>query len=258
MLWLDCDREGENICFEVIEVTLGHMRGPKESLMGRVYRAKFSAIAESDILKAYGSLGRPNKDESDSVDARQELDLKVGVAFSRFQTRFFQGRYGDLDSEILSYGPCPDADTRLLRQAAHRHRDVCAEALLDARTEPGEEGRQAPHLGGRAADGARQSRQAPRCLPAGRQPCTRGRRGQGQEAGAPPPLNTVALLKACSKSLGIGPGAAMHLAESLYLTGCISYPRTESTAYPLVRHNRRATHAAIRLQMGKPRPGAPA
>jgi hypothetical protein len=68
----------------------------------RVYRAYFSAINPSDIMKAYNSLGKPDKNQALSVDARQELDLKVGVAFSRFQTRFFQGRYGDLDSSVLS------------------------------------------------------------------------------------------------------------------------------------------------------------
>ena len=119
VLWLDCDREGENICYEVIDVVLGHMRGSKESIMGRVYRAKFSAIGEGDILKAYRSLGRPNRNESEAVDARQELDLKVGVAFSRFQTRYFQGRYGDLQSELLSYGR--QTPTLGLREAARGH-----------------------------------------------------------------------------------------------------------------------------------------
>lgn len=60
-------------------------------------RAHFSAINPSDIQKAYKALGKPDKNQALSVDARQELDLKVGVAFSRFQTRYFQGRYGDLD-----------------------------------------------------------------------------------------------------------------------------------------------------------------
>ena len=39
----------------------------------------------------------------------QELDLRVGVAFTRFQCRYLQGRHKGLEAKTLSYGPCQAA-----------------------------------------------------------------------------------------------------------------------------------------------------
>lgn len=86
VLWMDCDREGENICFEVMRTISSFMK-KNPRLKQTVYRAKFSAVTKKDIDKAMASLVFPNENEAKAVDARQELDLKVGVAFSRFQTR---------------------------------------------------------------------------------------------------------------------------------------------------------------------------
>jgi len=64
ILWLDCDREGENIAFEVLDVC----RAYNQRLT--VFRAHFSALTYEDIMRAMQTLRPPDKNLSDAVDAR--------------------------------------------------------------------------------------------------------------------------------------------------------------------------------------------
>ena len=75
VLWLDCDKEGENICFEVLDSVSGAMKRLDKKT---VFRAKFSSITDKDIVAAMNNLGEPDENQSKSVDARQELDLRIG------------------------------------------------------------------------------------------------------------------------------------------------------------------------------------
>lgn len=105
VLWLDCDREGENIAYEVVEVCQGS--NPRLD----IWRAHFSALIERDIHHAAQHLGRPNKMFADAVDARQEIDLRIGASFTRFQTMLLKDSfilpYADEERKmVLSYGPC--------------------------------------------------------------------------------------------------------------------------------------------------------
>ncbi|KAL8120958.1 hypothetical protein AgCh_017940 [Apium graveolens] len=228
VLWLDCDREGENICFEVIDCTGFHPTNGRQ-----IFRARFSSVTEKDIKKAMNNLVAPNRDEALAVDARQEIDLKVGVAFTRFQTSYFQGKYGNLDSRVISYGPCqtptlgfcvqrylqintfkPEKFWAVHPYIVHNGYELKLEwernRLFDA--DVAEMFRALIVDDGLVEVTSISEKQETKVRPSG--------------------LNTVNLLKVASSSLGFGPQLAMQLAERLYTQGFISYPRTESTAYP--------------------------
>ncbi|WZY79695.1 hypothetical protein YC2023_026079 [Brassica napus] len=106
VLWLDCDREGENIAFEVVDVC----RAVKQNLYIR--RAHFSALIDREIHEAVQNLREPNQLFAQAVDARQEIDLRIGASFTRFQTMLLKDRFvidstGDEErSRVISYGPC--------------------------------------------------------------------------------------------------------------------------------------------------------
>lgn len=229
VLWLDCDREGENICFEVIQCTGFQAKDDRR----KVYRARFSSVTEKDILKAMNCLVEPNEYEALAVDARQEIDLKVGVAFTRFQTSYFQGKYGNLDSRVISYGPC---QTPTL--------GFCVQRYLQITTfKPEKFWALRPHV---MVDGYELQLEWERQKLFDLDVALMFQKlvlqdrilevtdiSEKQESkGRPPGLNTVNLLKIASSALGFGPQLTMQLAERLYIQGFISYPRTESTAYP--------------------------
>eukprot|EP00111_Clytia_hemisphaerica_P004440 TCONS_00012693-protein len=226
VLWLDCDKEGENICFEVIDIVKPIMKNSQN-----IFRAKFSAITDKDIKQALNTVGKPNKDESMSVDARQELDLRVGCAFTRFQTRYFQGKYGNLDSSLISYGPC---QTPTLGFCVERHDQIQTfkpeiywRILIKTKS-----GMQLDWQRGRIFDKDvalafhdRMKNEKPQSVK------VESVKEKEKAKQRPQALNTVELLRVASARLGIGPQQTMQIAERLYIQGYISYPRTETNQY---------------------------
>jgi DNA topoisomerase-3 len=61
-----------------------------------------------DIHNAMRTLTPPNPHLRDAVEARQEIDLRIGAAFTRFQSLRLQKRFSGIDAfdAVLSYGPC--------------------------------------------------------------------------------------------------------------------------------------------------------
>ena len=55
-----------------------------------VKRARFSALVRAQLERAVAQLVEPDEAASRAVDARQEIDLRIGASFTRFQTLLLQ------------------------------------------------------------------------------------------------------------------------------------------------------------------------
>ncbi|XP_027703283.1 DNA topoisomerase 3-beta-1 [Vombatus ursinus] len=233
VLWLDCDKEGENICFEVLDAVLPVMNKPRGTEK-TVFRARFSSITDTDICNAMGRLGEPDHNEALSVDARQELDLRIGCAFTRFQTKYFQGKYGNLDSSLISFGPC---QTPTLGFCVERHDKIQSFKpelywVLQAKISPDKDSSVLLDWDRVRVFDREIAQMFLNVTRMEKEAKVEGTSRKEKAKQRPLALNTVEMLRVASSSLGMGPQHAMQIAERLYTQGYISYPRTETTHYP--------------------------
>jgi len=229
-LWLDCDREGENIGFEVISLVADNIH------YDNVYRARFSALTRTELMYAYDNPIRPDKYAAQSVDARQELDLKIGVSFSRLMTRQFlnmaKEKYRLKDQRVISFGPC---QTPTLWFCAQRHKErqsFRSRQYFEVSLMVQCQGRPLRVKFQEDEVSPSTLKQIEKAIGPNAEAKVVEIKEQIKTVEKPLGLNTVTLLKVCSKGLGMSPTAAMNAAEHLYTAGFISYPRTETSRYP--------------------------
>ncbi|EER06087.1 prokaryotic dna topoisomerase, putative [Perkinsus marinus ATCC 50983] len=229
VLWLDCDREGEAIAYEVIEIA----REANARL--NVYRANFSALTHADLTRACLNLARPNPHLAAAVDARQEIDLRIGASFTRFLTLRYKRRLPLLEG-ILSYGPCQFPTLGFVVQRWLLQRNFIREPFWTIKCTVSGPMVEVKLLWGRHRlfDHLATTLLYDRCLQHVREsgggvvthvshnPKSRWR---------PLPLSTVEFAKLASSKLRIDSRQAMRIAEELYNRGIISYPRTETDRF---------------------------
>jgi DNA topoisomerase-3 len=68
-----------------------------------------SALSYNNVTRALNNLVAPNENESKAVDMRQEIDLRLGASFTRFNTMLLQGAVTlpGADPETGRGGPPP-------------------------------------------------------------------------------------------------------------------------------------------------------
>ncbi|XP_012872011.1 PREDICTED: DNA topoisomerase 3-alpha [Dipodomys ordii] len=228
VIWTDCDREGENIGFEIIHVC----KAVKPSL--QVLRARFSEITPRAVRMACENLTEPDQRVSDAVDVRQELDLRIGAAFTRFQTLRLQKIFPEvLAEQLISYGSCQFPTLGFVVERFKAIQTFVPEIFHKIKVTH-------DHRDGTVEFNWKRHRlfNHTACLVL-YQLCMEDPRATVVEVKSKPKskwrpqaLDTVELEKLASRKLRINAKETMRIAEKLYTQGYISYPRTETNIFP--------------------------
>ncbi len=217
----DFDREGELIGYDAYDL----LRNKFGEIP--VQRAKFSAITQKDIRNAFANLDRLDLNLAFAGMARQDIDLIWGAVLTRFiSLSSFQLREKFLsvgrvqtptlailverEQEIKNFVPVPYWQIKAVLKNQNGDKFdsfYYKKKILDEK----EAQKIFEKIGNKGTVTSVKEVTRPIKPPA--------------------PLNTTALIVAAS-SIGFSAQKTINTAESLYINGFISYPRTDNTVYP--------------------------
>ena len=217
----DYDREGELIGVEAVNI-LKSVNPDVE-----FDRVHYSAITPKEIHDTFENPTRIDFSLADAGHSRQVIDLVWGASLTRYIS-LAAGRLGNM---FLSVGRVQSPTLALIVER-EKERDAFVarkywELSASLQTEKGEvflaEHRTSRFWEKEAVDSALSALKETAVVSS----ITTSTKTDKQ----PTPFNTTEFISAAS-TMGYTASSAMNIAESLYMNGFISYPRTDNTVYP--------------------------
>lgn len=217
----DYDREGELIGVEAVDI----LKSVNPYI--EFDRVHYSAITPKEIHDAFGNPSQIDFNLADAGHSRQVIDLVWGASLTRYIS-LAAGRLGNM---FLSVGRVQSPTLALIVER-EKERDAFVpkkywELSASLQTKKGEVF-QAEHKISRfwekeEVDSILKKLKDTALVSS----ITTSTKTDKQ----PTPFNTTEFISAAS-ALGYTASSAMNIAESLYMNGFISYPRTDNTVYP--------------------------
>jgi DNA topoisomerase I len=218
----DFDREGELIGLEALNLAVEE----NARLVRTVRRARFSALTPGEITRAFSHLDHLSEPLARAGEARQDIDLIWGATL----TRFVSLATSRLGSQFLSVGRVQTPTLVLVTEREKERRAFVSEPFWVVKVELDSDGQRfsAVHKEERFTDEGRAIAVFEKLATPGRITAVKQ---TSRKVPRPAPFNTTSFTSAAT-SLGYSAAAVMRIAEDLYMSGHISYPRTDNTVYP--------------------------
>ena len=218
----DYDREGELIGADALAVVY------EAAASLPATRARYSAFTKTEISQAFGKLGELDSSLAEAGESRQWIDLIWGAVLTRYLTLAKHSGFGKVRPSGRVQTPTL---ALIVAREAERNAFIpedywVLKANLDSDDGPFE----AVHSTERfkveadALQALEQVAEADTGLIVDIQKRSR-------QVARPTPFNTTSL-QAAAAAEGFSPSRTMRLAESLYMSGLVSYPRVDNTVYP--------------------------
>ena len=218
----DYDREGELIGVEA----LGIVKAENPNV--RVKRARYSSLTKWEIEEAFRNLADVDYALALAAESRQEVDLAWGAVL----TRFISMAANQVGKDFLSVGRVQTPALALIVDREREIEEFVPKPYWTVHATFEKDG--ATFVAGHEKGQFWEKRAAEVVL----------KKAKGAKGGVvkeyarnektergPPPFNTTMFVTEANR-LGLGAAYAMRIAETLYTSGYISYPRTDNTVYP--------------------------